>query len=60
VGSTVLLSTGEIGKVTQIHKSMPLRPEVDIFSHRDSKQKIERYNLNLMENLTVFIVDVIN
>lgn len=60
VGAVVLLSTGEIGKVTEIHKSMPLRPVIDIFSHRDSKLGVERHNLNLMDNLTVFIVDVIN
>lgn len=60
IGATVLLSTGEIGKVSEIHNVMPLRPVVDIFSHRDSQKNIEEHKLNLMDELTVFIVDVIN
>lgn len=60
IGSTVLLSTGEIGRVSEIHSSMPLRPVIDIFGHRDLKQNIPEHKLNLMEDLTVFIVDVIN
>lgn len=60
LGSTVLLSTGEIGRVTEIQNTMPLRPIINIFGHKDSKQKIQEHKLNLMENLTVFIVDVIN
>lgn len=58
--ATVLLSTGEIGRVSEIHTTMPLRPVIDIFAHRNSEQNISEYKLNLMEDLTVFIVDVIN
>jgi hypothetical protein len=32
----VLLSTGEIGRVSEIHTEMPLRPVIDVFSHRNS------------------------
>lgn len=60
VGTTVLLSTGEIGKISEIDSSMPLRPVIDVFGHRDSNKSILRHKINLMENLTVFIVDVIN
>lgn len=60
VGSTVLLSTGEIGRVSEVHNSMPLRPVIDIFGHRDPQQNTTKHKLNLMEDLTVFIVDVIN
>lgn len=60
LGATVLLSTGEIGRVAEIHSSMPLRPVVDIFGHRNSQQEIREHKVNLMDDLTVFIVDVIN
>lgn len=60
VGAIVLLSTGEIGRVSQVHDSMPLRPVIDVFGHRDPKQNITKHKLNLMEDLTVFIVDIIN
>ena len=60
LGATVLLSTGEIGRVSEIHRTMPLRPVIDIFAHRNSEQKTSEHKLNLMEELTVFIVDVIN
>lgn len=60
VGSTVLLSTGEIGRVSEVPSSMPLRPVIDVFGHRNPQQNIPEHKLNLMEELTVFIVDVIN
>jgi HD-GYP domain-containing protein (c-di-GMP phosphodiesterase class II) len=60
IGATVLLSTGEIGRVSEIHNAMPLRPVIDIFAHRDSEKRILEHKLNLMDELTIFIVDVIN
>lgn len=60
VGATVLLSTGEIGKVSEIHSSAPLRPVINVFGHRDAQKNVPEHKLNLMEDLTVFIVDVIN
>lgn len=60
VGTTVLLNTGEIGRVAEVQSSMPLRPVVDIFSHRNSQKEIQEHKINLMEDLTIFIVDIIN
>lgn len=60
LGATVLLSTGEIGRVSEIHNTMPLRPVIDIFAHRDSQKRISEHKINLMDELTIFIVDVIN
>lgn len=57
VGSIVVLNTGEIGRVAKIENTAPLRPVIDIFSHRDPDKTIDRYRINLMEKLTVFIED---
>lgn len=60
IGSTVLLSTGEIGRVIEVQNSAPLRPVIDIFAHKNARREILEHKVNLMEELTVFIVDVIN
>lgn len=59
VGTTVLLNTGEIGRVTRINEEMPLRPVIQIFSNTDKDYSKKGYDINLMEKLTVFICDVI-
>lgn len=59
VGTTVLLNTGEIGRVTRINEEMPLRPVIEIFSNTNQDFSKRMYNVNLMEKLTVFICDVI-
>lgn len=59
VGTTVLLNTGEIGRVTKINDEMPLRPVIQIFSNTNQAYHKRRYDVNLMEKLTVFICDVI-
>lgn len=60
IGATVLLSTGEIGKVHDANPGAPLRPIVDVFGHRDPRARVYKRKINLMEELTIFIVDVIN
>ncbi len=60
VGSMVLLSTGEIGRVTEVQNSAPLRPVIDIIAHKNLQKEISEHRVDLMEDLTVFIVDVIN
>lgn len=59
VGTNVILSTGEIGRVVGINKEMPLRPVIEIYSNVNSNIKVEGYYVNLMKDLTLFIDDVI-
>lgn len=61
VGTTVILNTGEIGRVSKINDSMPLRPVIEIYSNVNPNDRdVKRCNVNLMENLTLFIEDVIS
>lgn len=60
VGSYVKLTTGEIGKVVGINRSMPLRPKVKIvLTHEGTAPKEEVY-INLAENTKIHIVEPID
>lgn len=60
VGTTVILNTGDIGRVAEINNSMPLRPVIEVYSNVNPEKNCIRHNVNLMENLTLFIEDVIS
>lgn len=59
-GSVVLLNTGEIGSVIESNKNMSIRPKVRIIARKEGPPVFEPYNLDLMTNPSVFIIDVLS
>lgn len=59
IGSKVILTTGEIAKVTKVRKSMPYRPEVRVYAHVMDNKFVEPYDLDLFTHTNVSITDII-
>lgn len=60
VGSYVKLTTGEIGKVVGVNRSMPLRPKIKIVLTQEGTAPKEEVYINLAENTKIHIVEPID
>jgi len=55
VGSTVELSTGEIGIVINVNRALPTRPVVKLVADAEGDEIKENVEVDLMKNTTVFV-----
>ncbi len=60
VGSVVSLSTGETGVITQVNRSLPIRPTVRLITDADGRELDGNVEIDLMKHTTVFINKVLN
>lgn len=58
-GMIVVLSTGEIGRVTNNQKGSPFRPIVEIFSRRNGSPIFDPYEIDLSKEPGILIVDTL-
>lgn len=58
-GTTVLLNTGEIGNIIETNKSFILRPKILVIAKKGNPPLPNPYIVDLMENPTVFITEVL-
>lgn len=56
----VLLNTGEIARVVESKEKESLRPKVMVITRKDGPPVLEPYEIDLMKNPTVFIVDILS
>jgi hypothetical protein len=56
----VLLNTGEIARVVESRGKESLRPKVMVITRKDGPPVLEPYEIDLMENPTIFIVDILS
>lgn len=59
-GSIVLLNTGEIGSVIETKKRLSLRPKVRIIARKEGPPILEPYVLDLMQNPSIFIIELLS
>ena len=59
-GMIVLLNTGEIAKIVKSSTNFSIRPKVKVITRKEGPPVIEPYEIDLMENKSVFIVDIIS
>ncbi|MCW2278796.1 HD-GYP domain-containing protein [Heliophilum fasciatum] len=59
IGSTVSLSTGEIGVIIDVPKAYPTRPVVRCFIDQSGMIIPKKYEVNLMKALTVFVTKIL-
>ncbi len=59
-GSIVLLNTGEIGSVIESNKNMSIRPKVMVIARNDGPPILQPYEINLLNNPSVFIIDLLS
>jgi len=58
IGSTVKLSTGELGVVVRQNNSLPLRPVVRVYHNGDGEADIEVREYDLVKDLSILVVDM--
>ncbi len=56
----VLLNTGEIARVIEARGKISIRPKVLVITRRNGPPVIEPYEIDLMKNPTIFIVDILS
>ncbi len=56
----VLLNTGEIARVVESKGTVSIRPKVMVITRRNGPPVLEPYEIDLMNNPTVFIVDILS
>jgi len=56
----VMLNTGEIAKVIESRGRKSIRPKVMVITRKNGPPVLEPYEIDLMENPTVFIVDILS
>jgi len=56
----VMLNTGEIARVVEARGKASLRPKVVVITRKEGPPVLEPYEIDLMENPTVFIVDILS
>lgn len=59
-GSVVLLNTSEIGYVTESNKNISIRPKVKIIARKEGPPILDPYTIDLLNNPSVFIIDVLS
>lgn len=59
-GSVVLLNTGEVGCVIEANKSLSIRPKIRIIARKEGPPIFEPYEIDLVKNPHVFIIDVLS
>ncbi|MDR3544111.1 MAG: HD-GYP domain-containing protein [Desulfosporosinus sp.] len=58
IGSTVKLSTGELGVVIRQNNSLPLRPVVRVYRDGDGKIDFKAREYDLVKDLNILVVDM--
>lgn len=56
----VMLNTGEIARVVEARGKASLRPKVVVITRKEGPPVLEPYEIDLMENPTVFILDILS
>ncbi len=60
VGSTVELSTGDVGMVVNVNRALPTRPVVKLIIDADGKDITKEMQIDLMNNTTIFVKKILN
>ncbi|MCX7923026.1 MAG: HD-GYP domain-containing protein [Clostridia bacterium] len=58
-GSIVLLNTGEIGSVIEANKHVSIRPKIRVIARKEGPPVFEPYELDLVKNPSIFIIDIL-
>ncbi len=59
-GAIVLMNTGEIGCVIEANTNMSLRPKVRVIARKEGPPVLDTYVRDLMQELDVFIIDILS
>ncbi|MHB9095634.1 MAG: HD-GYP domain-containing protein [Eubacteriales bacterium] len=60
VGSTVELSTGDVGMVVNVNRALPTRPVVKLIIDADGKDITKEMQIDLMNNTTIFVKKILS
>lgn len=59
-GSVVLLNTGEVGCIIEANKNLSIRPKVRIIARKEGPPIFAPYEIDLVKNPHIFIIDVLS
>jgi HD-GYP domain-containing protein (c-di-GMP phosphodiesterase class II) len=60
LGTEVLLNTGEKGYIVKVRRELPTRPVVRIVCNSNGKKLSRAYDIDLLRNSSIVIIDTVN